>query len=325
MRVPWYIYIPLPIIVTCVALYLFVKDADSVSPPSPEAVHNSVELWKTGYPISEETIQKVRDNNQADAPVEIIQTPEPELELTPELVVDISEINLHESSPALNALVDASYSAAQLIKYSEQMMLKERAQPARIAFERVIDSAKDATAEDRKFAASYIRNLAKKTPLWNPDPTTRKTLEINISLNKIYQDQSEKIITMLQDTVINASDGTVIAKVNITAIKIAEVTDENKDTPTQSSLSISKDTPLVTFSITQAADLDSKIPAALYYAVRSKNNLVQKHTTLPKRPNDISALDALHTYITRFAWVNAATPVSQPATQKTPPTSGSSE
>lgn len=323
MRAPWYIFIPLPIIVTCVALFLFVKDTDTVSPPSQEDVYNSVELWKTGYPISNETIEKVRADITAGdavgAPVEITPEPVPEPEpVTPqEVVIDISGINIHENSPALDALTGKNLSTAQLIKYSEQMMLKGRAQPARIAFERIIDSAQDATTEDRAFAASYIRDLATKTPLWNPDPTTRKALEIEISLNETYKDQSEKIITMLKDTVINASDGTVIAKVKITTIKIKVAEEETQDTeeidkpknePTQSSLSIGKDTSLVTFNITQDADLDTKIPAALYYAVRNRNSLVQNHITIPKRPTDISAIDALYNYITRTAWVNATNP-----------------
>ena len=165
------------------------------------------------------------------------------------------------------------------------MLLNEDFQSARIAFERVIDNAKDATPKSRALAAAYILKLNDRTPLWNPDPTARKTLQIDLSLNERFKDQHERVIKQLKSIVLNASDGTVMANVKLTSIQIES---ENTTNPrAQSSLRISQDSPLVTFSLQEVADLNSKIPAALYYAVRSKNNQVQKFIAIPKRPTDI--------------------------------------
>ena len=76
MRIPWYIYVPLCLIVPCVTLYIGIKDNDIVTPPTIEQTHDSVELWKRGYPISEETIEQVKSGNAGD-------TPAPETKPTP--------------------------------------------------------------------------------------------------------------------------------------------------------------------------------------------------------------------------------------------------
>ena len=325
MRIPWYIYAPLSLIVTCVTLFLCVKDNDITTPPSPEAIHNSVELWKAGYPISAESAQRVKEGIPADEPFSTITKPKPkqpeelkpEPVVPPEPVIDISRIALTEISPALDALIGQNFNTAQLAKYSDLMIQNNHPQQARIANERIMDSAKDATVADRQHAAANIKNLIPKTPLWNPDPSTRKKLNIELALSTEYIAQPEKIISLLKNIVINASDGTVYAEAKLT-------TGKNSSDSSLSSLRISADTPLVTFSIKEPADIENKIPAALYYAVRSKNNLVQKQITIPERPTDISARSALNTYITRQAWINATTSVTQEAaptaTEDTPST-----
>jgi len=201
------------------------------------------------------------------------------------------------------------------MKYGELAMSNNQVQPARIAFERVIDTAEDASAEDKKIAASHIRTLSSQAPLWNPDPTSRRTLPIHLSINEDFKDQFERIIKQLETISLNASDGTVIAAVSLAAIK-KDIGNPSNALPAQSSLRISADTPLVTFSIKEVTDLDTKILAALYYAIRSKNNQTQNLITVPERPIDISSLDALNSYITRLAWVNATSP--QPKANPSP-------
>jgi len=309
MRIPWYIYVPLCFIVPCVTLYICVKDNDIVTPPSLEETHDSVKLWKVGYPISEETVKKVKlgSTEKAPLPKPIPSPPEPKVEeepiVPPKPVIDISSIKLAESSPSLEALTEQDLSVAQLMKYGDKMMTTENYQAARIAFERIIDHAKDSNTEDRKVAAKSILKLNPLTPLWNPDPTARKTLTIDLALNERFKDQHKRIIKQLKAIVINASDGTVMADVKLTSVK-----QEKENRTAQSTLRISQDTPLVTFTIQEVTDIDSKIPAALYYAVRSKNNQIQNRIGIPERPTDISALDALNSYITRLAWVHATTP-----------------
>ena len=331
MRIPWYIYVPLCLIVPCVTLYIGVKDNDIVT-PTLEETHDSVELWKAGYPISEETIQKVKSRTNGDG-----DAPEPDLEpnpapsepekiekpvAPPEPVIDISSIKLTETSPSLDSLTDQDLTAAQLIKYGENMIDIDQFQAARIAFERVIDMAKEATPENRTFAASKILFLSNLTPLWNPDPVSRKTLNVELSLNEHFKGESDRVVNQLKSIVLKASDGTVTANVKITYVK-KETSDAPASTFAQSTLRISKDTPLVTFTVKEVTDLDAKIPAALYYAVRSKNNQIQSLVKIPERPTNISPLDALNSYITRLAWVNATIPVPSPTeSEENSPSSG---
>jgi len=328
MRTPWYIYVPLCLIVTCVTLYLCVKDNDISTPPSSEQIHDSVELWKTEYPISEESVQAVKNgthiknepiSNQKSTekilqkPV-IKNSPVPNSKEPSQPSFDPSSINLTETVPALDSLLTPELSATHLAQYADLMIQQERPQLARIAHERIIDRAKDSTNEDRKYSANQINKLSKLTPIWNPDPSNRKILHIELNIDSKYKDQLEQIITELKKIVLQASDGNVRAEIkshlNKATVNSAHNQSETAVKPILSSLRISSDTPLVPFTINDPADIKTKIPAALYYTVRSKNNLIQKLITIPERPTDISAQNALYQYITRLAWVNATTPVS---------------
>jgi hypothetical protein len=62
----------------------------------------------------------------------------------------------------------------------------------------------------------------------------------------------------------------------------------------------------VRFSIKNNTVVSLKIHAALYNAIRNKNNQSQKLTSIPTLPTHISPQQAVQSYITRLAWVNAA-------------------
>lgn len=294
MRIPWYIYTPLSLLVTFLTLYLCVKDKDMVTPPSPEIIAESLEKWRADNPsirntkLTPEPPEPEPDLRLIEPKPETIPTPpEPEPPSVP--VVKIPDI-----SPALNSLTQQNLNSLQLTSYAEQMLKNRKHQLARIAYERIIDYAEDASEDDRKMAGAAILKLTSKTPLWNPDPSMRKKFTLNLTINAKYTLDPKPLLEQLQKTIFNASDGTMEANIKLTS-----------NTAPLCSLSLGDDSP-VRFSISSDDDLDPKIHAALYNAIRNKHNQSQKLTSIPALPTDISPKQALQSYITRLAWAQVA-------------------
>jgi hypothetical protein len=307
MRIPWYIYSPLCLIITFGTLFLYSKDTDVVTPPSKEVILVSLQKWKENNPSLKRT--QLPDFNPTTD-----HDPKPETNSEPVLYPTatpkekpttkptnkpktepkiITKITIPETSPSLESLVQLNLTTQQLTSYAELTLKNNKPQLARIAYERIIDSSKDATDEDKKSAAQSIGELLDKTPLWNPDLSTRKELTLNLTLNSIYD--SKAIISELETLIFESSDGTINP-----AIKLTPSTEE------YSSLDLGNGTPIVKFKPENQPDLLSKIHTALYYSIRTKNNQSQKLTSTPPIPTHISPKKALQTYITRLAWVNAA-------------------
>lgn len=299
MRIPWYIYTPLSLLVIALTLYLSIKDDDFVTPPSPEATAEAIKKWRADNPSIKDT--KLSDNDKPSAETETQPEavepeptpptpPEPEPEPEPVPVVKIPF-----TSPALNAFTNLDLSSRQFIAYADQKLKEDSPQLARFAYERVIDFAKDASEDDRKLAAAAIAKLITKTPLWNPDPSTRKSISINITINEQYQSSAEALITLLEELVFDASGGMLNPSVKLSS-----------SSAPLSSLSIGNNSSPVRFSVKDNQELNAKIFSACYNAIRNKNNKSQDLISTPALPTHISPKQALETYITRLAWVNAA-------------------
>jgi hypothetical protein len=294
MRIPWYIYTPLCLIVTLLTLYFFTKDKDLVSPPGQEVIDESISQWREDNP-------SIRNTKLSDIPTEPAKPeptiepklkPEPQtpVEPEPEPIVEIPSI-----SPALNFLVQENFTSAQLIALAEHLQSKGELQLARIAYERVIDCASDASEDDRTLAATAISKLISETLLWNPDPSLRKKFTINIQVNNAYLSYAKTLIPKLEEVVFDASDGMLSPSIKLTST----------DAPL-SSLNIGDEDSAVRFTIKNQTVVSLKIHAALYNAIRNTNNESQKLTSIPPLPEHISPQQAVQTFITRLAWVNAA-------------------
>ena len=199
------------------------------------------------------------------------------------------------TSPALSSLAQQNLTTAQLTTYAEHMLKKSNSQLARIAYERVIDFAKDASEDDRALAASAISKLINLTPLWNPDPSVRRKFTLSITINKKHKSSAETLIPQLEKLVFDASDGMLNPSIKLTS----------SDAPL-SSLKIGNAPSPIRFTISDDSAVSPKLHAAIYNAIRNKNNQSQKLTSIPALPTHISPQQALQTYITRLAWVNAA-------------------
>ena len=302
MRIPWYIYAPLSLLVTFLTLYICVRNVDTVTPPSPEAIQESLNEWREENP-------SIRDTKLSDTPsshpisAEVKPKPitpippkpkpasQPEPKPQPQPVVKIPAI-----SPALHSLVKQNLTTKQLSSYANHMLKNNKPQLARLAYERIIDCARDANSSDREQAATAISKLISKTPLWNPDPSTRKKLTLSLTINDAYTADIKPLLEQLQQTIFNASDGTVTASIKLTpsssSVPLCELSIGNH--------------PPIRFSIKNQQDINSKIHQALYFAVRNRNNESQKLTSTPNIPKHISPKQAVQTYLTRLAWVNAA-------------------
>lgn len=305
MRIPWYIYTPLTLIVTYVTLYLCIKDNDINTPPSPEATAQSLHSWKENNPSLRNIDLNTAPTKQADnspKQANTKTTPEHHPENKPQITTTTTpqaspqtSTKTLETSPSLDSLIDLNLTTTQLTTYAVNMLKLNKPQLARIAYERVIDSAKDATTDDRKSAATNISTLKNKTPLWNPDPSTRKKLTITITLDPAFTTESKPIISELQQLIFDSADGTITPTIKLTTSKDAH-----------SSLNLGDGSPIVKFKPENKADLLAKIHTAIYYSISTKNNQSQKITTIPSIPMDISPKQSLQTYITRLAWSNAA-------------------
>lgn len=292
MKIPWYIYTPLCLLAVLLTLYLGIKDQDIVTPPNPEVTAESIQQWRKDNPI-------IRDTKLSDAPPEPTEPkPEPKPEPTPiippepepEPIVEIPTI-----SPSLSSLIEQNFTTAQLIALADDRHKKGDLQIARIAYERVIDHVKDASEEDRTMAASALAKLISETPLWNPDPSLRKKFTLSIAINKANYSYTKNLIPKLEQVIFDASDGMLSPTIKLTSTEAP-----------LSSLKIGNDASSVRFSIKNNTVVSLKIHAALYNAIRNKNNQSQNLTSIPPLPTHISPQEAVQTYITRLAWVNAA-------------------
>lgn len=303
MRIPWYIYAPLSLLVTIGTLYLCIRDKDNVTPPSAEATAESIRIWRENNP----SIKNTQLSDNPPTPPKPQTKPEPKTEPEPEKPTPIPAPKLNprstpspviaipETSPSLSSLAQLNLTTQQLTTYAEIMLKNSKPQLARIAYERIIDSAKDSTENDRQAAASSIAKLLNKTPLWNPDPSIRKKLTINLTLSSPHTENSKELITQLQTLIFDSSDGTINPTIKLTS--------SNDD---YSSLDLGNGTPIVKFKPANKTTLIAQIHTALYYSISTKNNQSQKLTSIPPIPTHISPKQALQTYITRLAWVNAA-------------------
>ncbi|MGJ8656490.1 MAG: hypothetical protein ACSHX6_08560 [Akkermansiaceae bacterium] len=299
MRFPWYIYAPLSLLVTFLTLYLCVKDHDIVTPPTPQETAESLRIWREDNPTIRNTkLTDIPPATPKSQPKPKPATPKTTPKPTPEPKPKPKSkpiVKIPETSPALNSLVRLNLTTQQLTAYAENMLKNNKPQLARIAYERIIDCAKDATANNRKSAATAIAKLLDKTPLWTPDPSARKKLTLNLTLNSTFSKESADTITQLETLIFDSSDGTLEPNIKLTS-----------STAPLSSLNLGEGTLLVTFNIKNSSELNPKILSALYYSIRNKNNQSQKLTSIPEIPTHIPPKQALQTYITRLAWINAA-------------------
>ncbi len=291
MRIPWYIYTPLGLLVTLLTLYICVKDNDLVTPPSPEVTAESLSQWRKDNPSLKNTELTITPTK----PVDIKAKPAP-VALKPKQTKSTPVVEIPEISPALSSLVQQNLTTVQLTSYAEHMLKNHKPQLARIAYERIIDCAKDANEDDRRQSATAIAKLANQTPLWNPDPSTRKKITLNLTINEEYMTDLKPQLEQLQETIFNASDGNVNASIKLTP---------RPNSAQLCELSIGNSAP-IRFRINSKKDVSSRIHAALYFAVRNRSNESQKLISIPELPKDIPSKQALQTYITRLAWVNAA-------------------
>ena len=303
MRIPWYISTALCILVTLLTLYLCTKNHDITAPPTPEETVKALSKWRADNPairdtkLSVSTLKPESEKSSKQAAGQNVteqhqETPEPEIQPLIPRAQPILDIPL--VSPSLDFLTDQSLSTYELNFYAEENLNKGNFQLARLAYERIIDFAKDSTAEEQKKAASAILSLKPKTPLWNPDPTTRIKLSLTLNTTNISSAESTKLINNLKQLIIDSSDGTLIPFIKLT-----------KSTTPLSSLKLAGARP-ITFTITDDSDLKAKITRALYNIVRNKNIQEQRHTTTPLLPTNIPPQQALESYITRLSWLYAA-------------------
>lgn len=260
-----------------------------------QATADSVEKWRQDNPSLKDT----KITTDTPSPTLVNSQSKPETKNTPidqaaEPDKPAPDVKIPEISPALSSMSQLDLSKTQLTAYAEQMLKSNKPQLARLAYERIIDSAKDANENDRRLAASAIYKLSSKTPLWNPDPSTRKKIILRLNIDQKYIPSLKPEIEQLQKMIFNASDGTVTASAKITP----------SSTPL-SELSIGNHPP-VRFSVKNQEEVTTKIHQALYYALRNRNNETQKLISIPSLPKDITPEQALRTYITRIAWMNAA-------------------
>jgi hypothetical protein len=294
MRIPWYIYAPLGLLVTFLTLYLCIKDTDTVTPPSTEITAESIKTWREDNPSIRNTklndIPPVAPKPKPEPPKPDPKpaAPEPEPKPTPVVKIPVT-------SPSLSFLVQRNLTTAQLTAYAEHMLKNGNPQLARIAYERVIDCAKGIKEDDRELAASAISKLVNKTPLWNPDPSVRRKITLSITINEKHQAPAETLIPHLEKLIFDASDGMLNPSIKLTSTAAP-----------LSSLAIVNGASPVRFNIKDSSGVSPKIYAALYNAIRNKNNQSQTLITIPPLPTHITSQQALQTYITRLAWVNAA-------------------
>ena len=298
MRISWYIYAPLSLLVIFLTLYLCIKDTDTVTPPSTEVTAESIKTWREDNPSIRNT---KLSNIPPAAPKPKPEPIKPEPKPTPKPVPPEPKpkptpvVKVPVTSPSLSFLVQRNLTTAQLTAYAEHMLQNNNPQLARIALERVIDHAKDTNEDDRELAASAISKLLNKTPLWNPDPSVRRKITISITINEKHQAPAETLIPHLEKLIFDASDGMLNPSIKLTS----------SNAPL-SSLTIGNDATPVRFNIKDSSGVSPKIYAALYNAIRNKNNQSQTLITIPPLPTHITSQQALQTYITRLAWVNAA-------------------
>ncbi|MFT5633727.1 MAG: hypothetical protein ACI9SQ_001449 [Rubritalea sp.] len=293
MRIPWYIYAPLGLLVTFLTLYLCIKDVDTVTPPSPKVTSESLEKWREDNPSIRNTqLKEIPSPESKPLPVKPKPPKPPEIEPEPK---PAPVVKTPAISPALSSMTQLDLTTAQLTAYAEHMLQNNNPQLARIARERVIDHAKDTNEDDRELAASAISKLLNKTPLWNPDPSVRRKITISITINEKHQAPAETLIPHLEKLIFDASDGMLNPSIKLTS----------SNAPL-SSLTIDNDATPVRFNIKNSSGVSPKIYAALYNAIRNKNNQSQTLITIPPLPTHITSQQALQTYITRLAWVNVA-------------------
>ncbi|MEZ7957564.1 MAG: hypothetical protein QMC23_12320 [Rubritalea sp.] len=302
MRISWYIYAPLSLLVIFLTLYLCIKDTDTVTPPSTEVTAESIKTWREDNPSIRNTkLSNIPPAAPKPKPEPSKPAPKPTPKPTPKPAPPEPEpkptpvVKLTVTSPSLSFLVQRNLTTAQLTAYAEHMLKNNNPQLARIAHERVIDHAKDTNEDDRELAASAISKLLNKTPLWNPDPSVRRKITISITINEKHQAPAETLIPHLEKLIFDASDGMLNPSIKLTS----------SNAPL-SSLTIGNDATPVRFNIKDSSGVSPKIYAALYNAIRNKNNQSQTLITIPPLPTHITSQQALQTYITRLAWVNAA-------------------
>ena len=213
MRTPWYIYAPLSLLVTFLTLYLCVKDNDTVTPPSPEVTAESLKTWREDNP----SIRNTKLSDIPPKPEPAKPTPKPILIPSPPKPKPAPVVKIPAISPALSSMTQQNLTTRQLTAYADQMLKNGKLQLARIAYERVIDFAKDAREDDRELAASAISKLINKTPLWNPDPSVRRKFTLSINVNKQYQSSAETLIPQLEKLIFDASDGMLNPSIKLTS------------------------------------------------------------------------------------------------------------
>ncbi len=297
MQIPWYYTTLLCLIVLITGLYFGSNDRDFITPQTEEQRSKKVAAWKSTKPSLKNTTVPSKELIVGKPKAAPILEPVAPAELVlPKF--DPSTIKI-KTSLMLDQFKNSELIAADRLNHASHLVSLRNYQAAHLALERVIDTAKDATADQITTAAKAIQDLPQSRSLWRPDPSNRKALAINIVIDPKLVSKVEEIKSAVEELLLQSSGGLVTPKVTISKAKF------RPELPTLSTLSIKfsngKSAPTIRFS--SSTDAESLIYKAIYNSLRNAMLTDPEiNTPAPLSETQISGKEALLIYITRYTW-----------------------
>lgn len=304
MRIPWYYTVALCLVILFLGLYLGTKNRDFTDAPSDDAVSSEVEAWRATKPSLKNTKlpkqlqaeQQAKDLAAAKARAIAQAEAEAKRNAVPDF--DPSTIQI-ETSLMLDHFKNLDLSATDRLAHAKFLISKRQYQAAHLELERIIDSVKNVVPEQIIAATKMIQSLPENQSLWSPDPSQRKPLTIEISLDPELIAKSTEISANIEESLLLASGGIVSPKVAITSAAV------RPGFPILSSLKISgssSSTPAIRFSTSTDAEL--LIYKAIYSSLRNAALAdAEINTPMTLTETGLPAKQALPLFITRYTWL----------------------
>lgn len=295
VRVPLPAAIPLCLAVVAGTWWYGSRQLDFLTPPTPaelDAVRSRVE---SSLPPMEQPEDAV------SAPPEARPEPPPPPPEPPKPVIDPGDLSL---PPTLDDYHDlAAKGADHLIDLAVLLETEGEHQRALLAWERVLDAGKPDDAQAAA-AIAAIKRLRPTLPAWNPDPSKAIPVVLHAGTGK----KTARVLKpMLEETareLESASAGILRITTAVTTGKSGAKT--SAPPPVALWLAGSaKDAPssdVLSFTVESEESLHEVVRKTTFQIIRSYLARIASPAAPREMPEGTSALDALHSRITRRSW-----------------------
>ncbi len=290
MRVPIPLVILLCLMAVALPAWLGIQGADFLTPPGEQELRAIRSRTESALP---------RLATQADAispqgrGTDVIAAAPP---------IQLGNLN---APPAIHEYRDrASRGASHLIEIANRLRDKEQDARALLAWERVIDSAEQASSAEIQSAIDAVENLRAELPPWNRIPSRAIPVTIQAGTGKKSAEALEPVLLQAAARLEHASSGilSVAAKVN------AGPDIEIDDGPVPVAIWLTgsgenrSSTEVRSFTVATPETLEHDTHRSLYLLVRGHLRNAGDVNPPPAPPEEGDLRAALDTRITRLQW-----------------------